>query len=197
MRQQGGVLRPKPDRTRLLRLLRQDQTYVEEGGWVSEYMTGPIEPSRTSYPPIPPTTPCTALEWDMLTSDQATNPFLHNWNVVFMKYCDGGFWSAENMATEQVSGWVVGFVERVMWEGIGCCTTRVGGLSGVRIRRDGRYSIVFIHPPTHPPTHPQTGAERDAALPGEVHPGGGHSGLEREQGDEPGGRAHLWRMFGR
>lgn len=27
----------------------------------------------------------------MLTSDVSKNPLLHNWNIVFVKYCDGAY----------------------------------------------------------------------------------------------------------
>ncbi|EKU21939.1 pectinacetylesterase family protein, partial [Nannochloropsis gaditana CCMP526] len=38
----------------------------------------------------------------MVSSDPETNPGLHNWNVVFVKYCDGNFWSGATMDTEEM-----------------------------------------------------------------------------------------------
>lgn len=54
-----------------------------------------------TYPPICSYT-LTALEWEMLTSNPDVNPLLHNWNVVFVKYCDGHMWSAATMDTDTV-----------------------------------------------------------------------------------------------
>jgi hypothetical protein len=45
-----------------------------------------------------------ALEWDMLTSNAAVNPKLHNWNIVFNKYCSGDFWSGDSLRTDTFRG---------------------------------------------------------------------------------------------
>ena len=60
------------------------------------------KPHTISYPPNTRAYAYAALEWEMLSSNAAVNPSLFNWNVVFVRYCDGGLWSAETMATEQV-----------------------------------------------------------------------------------------------
>lgn len=52
----------------------------------------------------------------MLSSNPAVNPTLYNWNIVFVKYCCGGMWSAETMETEQV--WKAGSEGR-RWGGGG------------------------------------------------------------------------------
>ncbi|EKU22422.1 pectinacetylesterase family protein [Nannochloropsis gaditana CCMP526] len=66
-------------------------THEEVDGGLRAYTHG----SRPAFPSV-------ALEWDMVSSDPETNPGLHNWNVVFVKYCDGNFWSGATMDTEEM-----------------------------------------------------------------------------------------------
>ena len=81
-----------------------------------------------------------------------------------VKYCDGNFWSAETMATEQVRG---------------------GGVEGWR-GNDMEKPILNCKKCSS-----SLGARCDAALPGEVHSRGHHKGSESEQvrkGGKKGGR---------
>jgi len=75
--------------------LRKWYIHHEGGGWCSSLPDcyGRSQTNLGSSKTYPPTA---NLDGGYFSSDQRVNPQMYNWNMVYMKYCDGGSFSGDN-----------------------------------------------------------------------------------------------------